>query len=294
MRIIADSGADVTPAVLDTLQNVTIVPLIINLSGETLRSGIDISSADFYDKLLSSDDMPTTSQPSPGDYVEVFQREGASDDQLFVLTISSGLSGTYNAAKTASDSYDGPATVTLYDGLTLSAANGWLLQIAARMAATGASPTEITGALDSVRDNTLSAFTLEEMRYLVHGGRVSHLRGLLASTLKIKPVIGVDNDTGRYEQLGRGRTVKRAFQNIIDNMQQRYGAETTMRAQLVHGMNIPGTETLKTMLEDAFRNVNWLPTVPVSPVLGAHTGPTIVGVAAAPEDVFAALPVAVE
>lgn len=294
MHIIADSGADVSPDVMRTLPHVTIVPLLITLGAETMRSGLDITSAEFYDKLLSSEHMPTTSQPSPGDFLEVFQRAAQDDDDLFVMTISSGLSGTFNAAQTAKANYSGHAKITLYDAKTLSAAHGWLLQIAARMAAAGATTDDIIHQLNIVRDSALSAFTLEEMRYLVHGGRVSHIRGLVANTLRIKPVIGVENDTGKYEQLGRGRTVKRSYQNIIENMQKRFGDDERLRVQIVHGMNIPGTETFRAMVDATFNDVVWMPTVAMSPVLGAHTGPTIVGAASAPESVFAALPVPVE
>jgi DegV family protein with EDD domain len=294
MRIIADSGADISPSVLPTLDNLSTIPLIINLGDETLRSGIDVTSAEFYDKLLSSDHMPTTSQPSPGDFTTAFEREASHDKDLLVITISSGLSGTHNAAQTAIENRNSPTRVALYDSLQLSIAYGWMVQAACRMAAAGATAQEIGTALDPLRECVLSIFTLEEMRYLVHGGRVSHIRGLLASTLNIKPIIAVNNQTGRYDQLGRARTVKRAYQTIIEQTQQRFGTDDPLRVQIVHGNNPPGAELLAQMLREAFKTVNFMPTAHVSPVLGAHTGPTLVGMAAAPESVLAALPVAVE
>jgi DegV family protein with EDD domain len=143
--------------------------------------------------------------------------------------------------------------------------------------------------LDEISDKANGFYTLSELKYLVHGGRISHLKGLLASLLKIKPIIGIDKTTGKYETFGQEITLKRAVDKMLAVIEDMYGASSEMRVQLLHGHNPEGVAFLKQKISERF-TCKFEPTVPIAPVLGAHTGPSMIGLCVAPMSLFADLP----
>jgi DegV family protein with EDD domain len=136
---------------------------------------------------------------------------------------------------------------------------------------------------------TDTIFTLPELDYLIHGGRISHLTGLLASALNIRPIIGVDKADGKYAQWGRARTFKRAVEAIGDIVAKQHPIGTKMRVQIMHGLNLEAADLLRRRFEELFE-CTFIATTAIAPVLGAHTGPGLVGAAFAPLDNFPAMP----
>lgn len=290
MHIIADSAADLPVGRCDEL-GVTMIAHTITLGDETLRNGRDITSVAFYEKLAQTGLFPTTSQPSPGEYTEVFHETMITrgEQDILVLSVSSGLSGTYNAAKAAMEMTD-DADIVLWDSRTLSAAYGWLIEAAALAKDAGYSKAEILDMLNKMMPQCHSIFTLDETKYLVHGGRISHLQGLLANILNLKPLIFVNHQTGKYDQIGRARTIKKAYVGLVDYMQTLFPAGTPLHVQLVHGHNPDGVATLRELIAPVYADVTWRDPIEMSPVLGAHTGPTMTGLAFAPQAMFDELP----
>jgi DegV family protein with EDD domain len=133
-----------------------------------------------------------------------------------------------------------------------------------------------------------SLYTLNELQYLIHGGRISHMKGLIASVLNIKPLIGVEKVKGTYVQLGQSRTFKRAVEGLVKLISDEYPAGTPLRVQVLHSFNFEGAERLRDLIDKTFE-CDWLPEGHISLVLGAHTGPSMIGVAYAPQAVFAEL-----
>ena len=121
-----------------------------------------------------------------------------------------------------------------------------------------------------------SIYTLDELQYLVHGGRISHMKGLVASALKIKPLIGVTKETGVYEQLGMARTLKSAINGLVKLVGKKHAPGTPLRAQVIHAYNPDAAAMLREEMDKVF-HCTWMPLGTMSPVLGAHTGPTMVG-----------------
>ena len=115
------------------------------------------------------------------------------------------------------------------------------------------------------------------------------MKGLVASLLNIKPIIGVEKQNGTYEQLGQARTFSRALDGLVDYMKKLHPLGKELRVQVLHALNPEGAEELREKIDQAFQ-VRWLPTGSMSLVLGAHTGPSMVGVAFAPQDIFDDLP----
>jgi DegV family protein with EDD domain len=279
MQIVTDSGYDLSPEQTAGIPFHTL-PLKITLDGVTYRSGVDIQPEAFYDLLASTDAMPTTSTPSPGEFKSLYEDIAAEDPDILSIHISSGLSGTYSAAATAAEGVSG-ANITLVDTRTLSAEMGWQIEAALKGLRAGWALDRIQKLMADIRAASEMIFTLPDLSYLIHGGRISHLKGLLASLLGIKPLISVDKSEGRYDDIGRSRTFKRALKAIPETMAKKLGEGIPLRAQVGHAGNPEGAADLKAAVDQLFP-CEWLPECAISPVLGAHTGRGLVGLVYTP------------
>ncbi len=287
MKIVSDRGMDMSPEQMAGLE-IHLAPLLLTLAGQTYSSGVDIQPDEFYTLLEASKTFPTTSQPSVGDMMTLYKELAPSDPEILSIHISSGLSGTYNSARLAIEQVP-EAQITLFDSKTLSGAQGWQVEAAARAARAGWSLAQTLELAERVRDNTQTFFTVATLRYLIHGGRISHMKGLLGSILDIKPIIGVDKETGKYYQVGQARTLAKAIQRIAEVVAEQTPRGRPLRVQVMHAHNPEGAAALQLQLGSRAA-CQFLPTGPIAPVLGAHTGPGLVGVAFAPQEIFTGAP----
>jgi DegV family protein with EDD domain len=232
--------------------------------------------------------MPSTSQPSAGEFAEVYRQLAAEDPDILSIHMSSGLSGTFNSAQAGARMVP-EANITLVDTKTLSAAAGWQVEAAVRAGGAGWSKEQILDLMEAIGRATDSAYTLKELRYLIHGGRISHMKGLIASILNIKPLIGVEKVKGIYEQVGQARSFKKAIQGLVNRIASQHEPGSALRVQVLHSHNPEGADLLRALIDQQFE-CTWLPVGPMSLVLGAHTGPSMVGVAYAPQAAFAGVP----
>jgi DegV family protein with EDD domain len=289
MRIVTDSGTDLClPPERVAELDIHVVPLSVTLDGKSFREGLDIEPGEFYSLLDGTDSLPSTSQPSAGIFAETYRRLAATDPDILSVHMSSGLSGTFNAAQAGADLVP-EANVTLVDTKTLSAAAGWQVQAAARAQKAGWPKEKILALMERIGTVSESMYTLKELKYLIHGGRISHMKGLIASVLNIKPLIGVEKENGTYVQLGQARSFQRAVKGLVDRIAHHHEPGTALRTQVLHAHNPEGAATLRDLVDRRF-DCTWLPTGPMSLVLGAHTGPSMVGVGFAPLEVFAEIP----
>ena len=278
MQIVTDSGTDVyLSAEEKAALNIHVVPLVVTLDNKTYHEGVDITPKDFYDLLAKTKSLPTTSQPSAGDFAAKYRELAATDPNILSIHLTAGLSGTFNAAKAGAEMVP-EANVTHINAKTLSAAAGWQVIAAARAVKAGWAMDKVRALIERVSAASESMYTLEELKYLIHGGRISHMKGLIASLLNIKPMIGVEKVNGTYIQLGQARTFKGAVKGLVDLMMQKHPEGTALQTQVLHSFNWEGAEMLKEMVNQRFK-CSWLPVGPMSLVLGAHTGPSMVGVA---------------
>jgi len=289
MQIVTDSGTDLSlsKGTLTDL-NIHIVPLTVQLGDATYREGVDIQPADFYPLLDESEDMPTTSQPSMGEFAEIYKKIAEVDADILSIHISSGLSGTYNSAKAGAELVP-DANITVFDAKTLSAAAGWQVEAAARAVKAGWPIDSVLSLMKHISDASDSIYTLKELQYLIHGGRISHMKGLIASMLNLKPLIGVEKVNGTYVQLGQARSFKRATQGLVDLIGKQHPPGSSLHVQVLHAYNFEGAERLRDLVDKAYE-CTWLPDGHISLVLGAHTGPSMIGIAYAPQSEFVELP----
>lgn len=287
MQIVTDSGFDLSQQQIGDFV-IHALPLKLTLSGVSYRSGVDIQPEEFYQLLEKTDDMPMTSVPSPGEFIELYQKLAQDDPDILSIHISSGLSGTYNSARTAAEQVE-DANITLVDTRSLSVEMGWQVEAAIRGVKAAWETEKILDLMKKVRETSEIIFTLPDLAYLIHGGRISHLKGLLASLLGIKPLIGVDKEDGKYYDRGKARTLKRAIQAIPNYIAEKFASGIPMRAQIGHANNPDAAAQLREAMEKIF-TCEWLPECSISPVLGAHTGRGLVGLVFAPLSEFPELP----
>jgi DegV family protein with EDD domain len=289
MQIVTDSGTDINLSPREAAElNVHTVPLNVTLDGITYQEGVNIKPEEFYQLLEKSENLPITSQPSAGQFAELYRKLATEDPEILSVHMTSGLSGTYNSALAGAEMVP-EARVTHFDTKTLSAVAGWQVEAAARAGKAGWAVDRILQLLKRIGDACESIYTLDELKYLIHGGRISHMKGLIASLINIKPMIGVEKENGTYIQLGQVRTFKGALQGLVKQMKKKHQPGSEIHVQVLHSFNPEGASMLIEQIEKIYK-CNWLPLGPMSLVLGAHTGPSMVGVAFGPRDIFEDIP----
>ncbi|MFN8598650.1 MAG: DegV family protein [Anaerolineae bacterium] len=289
MQIVTDTGMDMylPPEHMPEI-DIHVVRHTITLDGKTYHSGADIQPAELQQLLMTTNSFPITSQPSAGEFAALYTQLAQTDPDILSIHMSSGLSGTLNAAQ-AGAQMTPEANVVIIDTKTLCAVLGWQVAAAARALKAGWPRDKIIALIDRIGAASNSIYTLDDLKYLIHGGRISHMKGLVASLLKIRPLIGVEKIGGMYEQLGMARTFDKALRGLVDIMSKQHARGTALRVQVLHSLNPAAAEALHNLIEPLFK-CTWLPVNSMSPALAAHTGPTMVGVAYAPLAVFDEIP----
>lgn len=284
IQIVTDSAADLTPDEIRQ-HGIHVVPLLIHFpEGEIAASAI--APDDFYDRLRALiPHVPTTSQPSVGDFVAVYEPIVAAGDEVLSIHLSSGLSGTVATAGLATRELK-RGRVTTIDTLTLSCGLRYQVLAAALAARKGWSVAQIGERLAAIRSYSEVVFTLETLEYLARGGRIGRVQALAGSLLSIKPVIRVEDD-GKYGTLSRGRTLSQTLNTIGAHLAGRY-AQKPVWVTVMHGQFADKADALAADLR-ARLNVARLDVLRISPVLGVHTGPGIVGAGVVPLELFSDL-----
>ncbi len=285
MKIVTDSGTNVYLSEEQCRElGVKVVPLSVTLDGKTYREGLDVSSDEFYRMLEASGSLPTTSQPAAGEFAQLYREIAKTDPEILSIHMSSGLSGTL-ASAIAGAAMVPEAKITIIDTKTLGAPAGWQVEAAAKAIKAGWPLKRVIAYIEKIAAATDVVYTLKELKYLIHGGRISHIKGLVASLLNIKPLIGVEKAGGTYVQYGQAMSFERAIENIGAYIAKKVKNGTQLRVQVVHSENVDGALKLVEEITKRFK-CTWLPVERLSLVLGAHVGRSMIGVAFAPEEVF--------
>jgi DegV family protein with EDD domain len=283
MKIVTDSGTD-TRCLNTKKYEIHEVSLKVNIGEKTYLDGQGEDLDHFYQMMETSEILPKTSQPSAGEFADLYRKLAKEDKEILSIHISSGLSGTVNSATTAAAMVP-EANVTVVDTKTLSVGAGWQVMEAAKAMAAGWTKDQIVPYLKRIADATRTIYTLKELKYLINGERISHMKGLIASILNIKPLIGVDNVKGNYTQLSQSRSFKLALQGLVNLIGKTVSPEEKIIAQVVHAANRESAESLESQVSSRFQAI-WYPACQLSLVLGAHTGSSLVGICYAPASVF--------
>lgn len=277
MKIVTDCAADMPKEELEAL-DITQAPLFIQFPEGEVNSA-DLTLDEFYDRLEAMrPTIPTTALPSSGVFEALYNQLAGVGEQVFSIHISSGLSGTLNAARVGGE--QAVADVDTWDSMTLSGGQRIQVLVAAWGNRAGWKLERIRERLEQIRTQTEVIYTLETLEYLAHGGRIGRVQALMGSVLKIKPVIRVDHADGKYSTVSKSRTIPQALETITDHLHQLYG-KTPVWVNILHGRFAQAADTLAASMKERL-NVASLEVSRISPVLGVHTGPGIVGAAVLP------------
>ncbi len=274
VRIIIDSTVDINPKLKNRF---TIVPLTVHFGSEEYIDGVTITHKQFYEKLIESDVLPTTSQATPIAFAEVFEEVAAAGDTAVVITIASQLSGTFQSALVAAQDYEGKIFVV--DSRTAAIGSGILAELALNMARGGASASEIFDKLLEMRDRVCLVALLDTLEYLKKGGRISKTAAFAGNLLSIKPVISVKD--GVIHTLGKARGSKQGNNLLITEINNAGGVDFDL--PLLLGYTGLSDAMLNKYIEDSSGiwqgNVDELTTTAIGSVIGTHAGPGAVAVA---------------
>lgn len=274
VRIITDSGFDI-PGELD--ERLTVLPLSITFGTTTYADGVDLTNDRFFELLIESDELPKTSQATPFQYQQIFEEVRAAGDEAVVITLSSGLSGTYQSAVTAAADYP---EVHVVDSKNVTIAQGILVQYALRLVDEGRDAVQIASMVESARERLVLLALLDTLEYLKRGGRIPKSVGAIGELLSIKPVVGVRD--GEVVMLGKARGSKNG-RNLLHQEVEKNGIDFSMPVLI--GYSGLSDKLLRKYLED--NRAIWegkvaeedLPITSVGATVGTHVGPGAIALA---------------
>ncbi|MDD3243174.1 MAG: DegV family protein [Eubacteriales bacterium] len=274
IALFTDSGCDIDDNELRE-REIGMIPLRLHYSNGDFRDRAEITARDVYSRLPQ--EIPRTSLPDAGDITKLFDqyKEQGITDVLYV-SISGNLSGTKNFVRLLADDYP-ELHVHIYDTCALSYEQGFLVLAADDDRKNGLPIGTILNHLGHMRENMLGLFVVRTLEYLKKGGRIGRVEGTLGTLLDIKPVIGCDA-SGTYYSLHRTRGFQRALRRMIDTAVEKFKGKS-VRLAVVHGDVAQEAASLAQELKSLLC-VRDVVIAPVSPVLGAHSGPGLLGIIA--------------
>jgi DegV family protein with EDD domain len=268
--IITDSTNDL-PLTLREQYGILVVPLTIVWGESQYLDGVELSGLEFYEKLKDNPIHPTTSQPTPGSFLEAFEAaKSGGATQIMVCVISSAMSGTIESARLAAEGYSLP--VSIWDSKSNSMSLGWQVLAMARTREKGGGIEEMRQSAEKVRANLHYHIVLDTLDYLIRGGRIGSAARLIGNVLKIKPQIRVNHQSGSVEPGDISTTRKKAIESLYTSFFKKVDTSKPMHIAVLHN----GVEEDAMVLTERVKmefNPKELITGIVSPVLGAHTGP---------------------
>jgi DegV family protein with EDD domain len=276
VAIVTDSSAYIPKEMVRDL-NISVVPLVVIWGNETLEDDVDITPDQFYTRLQSAKEMPTTSQASVPNMHKTFSGLLEQGYEVLGIFLSSKLSGTMQSAIQGRDELPaGREKITLVDSLTTAMAMGYHVISAARAAAQGASLNDCKKIAEEAQKNSGVYFVVDTLEFLHRGGRIGGARRFLGSALNIKPILTVKD--GKVEAAGSVRTKAKAVNHLIELVHEQCKGKSSVRLATLHAN---AEAEAKEILKTAGQGMNVVESLlsEVSPAIGTHTGPGTVGLA---------------
>jgi len=271
--VVTDSNATLPEAAVRDL-DIRVVPILLNLADRTYRDGVDMTPNEFYRVLRTTTHVPTTASPSMGGFVRVFAASVQEAAGIVAIVLPPQLSAIRNLAVMASQLVDGPP-IRVVDSGTAAMAQGFVVLEAARAAAAGAGLEKVVARAEEVASKVHFYAALETLEYLHRGGRIGGAAAWVGSMLQTTPVLRVLD--GRVEPFARPRTRQRAIQVMLDEMTRRV-SDRPVHVAICQADALEEAEDLKRCVEDLF-DCTELYVTEFTPVMGAHAGPGLLGVA---------------
>lgn len=277
--IVADTSSNFTPSMAEEL-GIHIVPMHIMIDQKNYKDGFDLSLEEFYKKMATSKESPTTSQPAIGEFIQLYKRIEEDYDKILSIHPAGFLSGTVETAKMAAQQVN-PEKITVFDSELVSILTGYLVHEAKRLVDSGKSFSNILERLTEMKSQTIAYVVLENFDQLVRSGRLPRLAGQFTKLTKIKPILKISSNGIELKRLVR--TSKRAVRKVKKITYDCFDAlDYSAKIDVAHGdIPVEAEETLSELLNrypDQKSKIHRL-----ASVIGVHTGAKILGYTIAPE-----------
>ena len=277
IAVVTDSTAYMPDALIKK-HNIHIIPAKIHWDDSTLIDGVDITPAQFYERLDRSATIPSTSQPSAGDFLKLFNDLSTKYDEIIALLVSSGISGTINSAEVALNTFTNKPVVII-DTHSASGGLGMIVVEAAKAVSEGKSLKEIKQIAEDIVKKLKVFFVVDTLKYLHKGGRIGGASRYLGSALDIKPILYLD-DSGKIEALEKVRTKKKATSRLVE-LAAEYANGKPVNVSVLHANVLEEITYLRDQLLEQL-DCNQIDIYELSPAIGVHVGPGTIGIAIYP------------
>jgi len=265
VKIVTDSLSDITGDLIDEL-GVTVVPLTVFFGHESFLDRVTITTDEFYRRLVHGNVLPTTTQPSPADFLDVYRKLAKETDEILVVTLSSRLSGTYQSAKQAQDMFDGKCRIEVIDSRMVAMCLGVIVIAAAKAAKAGANLDELVDLVHKNISRTYLLAYFDTLKYLAKGGRIGKAQGLLGAVLSVKPILTIKD--GEMAPVTRLRS-KAAGMDYLYNFAAGFAEIEEMAVE--NATTPDDAQALAERLKGIYPGRIYLSAL--SPVLGTYAGP---------------------
>jgi fatty acid kinase fatty acid binding subunit len=266
--IVLDSTADL-PDAPDRFPNWRVVPLYVNFGAESLRDGVDIEATDFYARLRATRDFPTTSQPTPGDFLSCY-RELEDYERILSLHVSAQVSGTFGSAETAGAEL-GDGRMRAIDTETASASIAMLALAIQRRLDRGTSDDEIDALVERYRRERGLMFTVDTLEFLQRGGRIGKAAAFAGTLLQVKPILSIQD--GEVVPVKRVRGERKAFAELAAALETETRDEPAFRLGVAHAAAPERAAELEALVRERRPQAELELVVTLGAVIGAHAGP---------------------
>jgi len=266
--IVLDSTADL-PDAADRFPNWRVVPLYVRFGDESLRDGVDIDPAEFYARLRESSVFPTTSQPTPGEFLECYQELGAYE-RIFSLHVSAKVSGTFASAEMAAAEV-GHGVVRAIDTETASASIAMLALAIQRRLERGTTDEEVDELVARYLGERGLLFTVDTLEFLQRGGRIGKAKAFAGTLLHVKPILSIED--GEVEPIKRVRGERKAFAELAAALENETRDEPAYRLAVAHAAAPERAAELEALVREQRPQAELELVVTLGAVIGAHAGP---------------------
>ena len=273
VAVVTDSVANLPPELVERY-SITVIPLLVAFGPKVFRDGVDMTSAQFYRRLREDKHLPTTSTPSMGDFLSLFHRLAGEAEAIACIHLAHEFSGTVAIAEEVGQSFK-EVPIRVVDSRSAAMAEGFVVLEAARVAAEGSDLADVVARAREMIPQMNLVVMLDTLEYLYRGGRIGQVARLMGSALQFKPVLSVEN--GAVDALERPRTWAKAVQRILEIMATRVRGRP-VHAAVVHADALDKAEQLRRKVASLF-NCRELYVTDLTPVMGTHAGPGVLGVA---------------
>ncbi len=271
IKIVTDSTADLSQEVIEKY-GIHVLPLSISVNGQTYLDRVDLQPDEFIEEMIKSKELPKTSQPAMGTFVEMYDKLGEDGSEVLSIHMTSGMSGTVATANSAAGMTD--TKVTVVDSQFITHALAYQVIEAAKMANEGRSLEEILKRVDEVRKNTHLYVVVDTLENLVKGGRIGKGKAFIGSLLNIKPIANLEG--GSYNPVTKVRSQGQVVKTLTKIFEQDTAGKTIKAVGIPHAKAIPLAESVKAAVEkvSGFTQSEIFYT---TPVISTHTGPGAIG-----------------